>query len=268
MTAGDTTRDHAFVVPAFGESRHLSDCLASIGAQSRRSDVLITTSTPSDALDAIARAHRVRVVVNPIRAGIGSDWNFALTASDARFVTLAHQDDAYDACYAARVLDALVRAKDALIAFCDFGEITASGPRPLHSNLRIKRMLCNRAFRGSDAIRTRRDKERLLAWGNPIGCNAVMFDRVRLPDFCFASEFASNLDWDAWLRLAAIDGAFVRVAEPLAYRRIHEDSETSALIADRRRVVEDLALFRRLWPAPIASLIAFAYRTSYRGNRV
>ena len=98
----------------------LADCLSSIAAQTERSDVLITTSTPSEWLDDVARRFDVPIEVNPRRAGIGSDWNFALTASGARFVTLAHQDDAYLPLYTASVVAPLRASSDALIAFCDF----------------------------------------------------------------------------------------------------------------------------------------------------
>ena len=259
---------HAFVVPAFGVSPYLGDCLASIAAQTRPgSEVLVATSTPSAELDAVAREHGVPVRSNPERRNIGSDWNFALAATEARFVTLAHQDDVYRPEYLERVLGAVERTPDALMGFCDFSEVTAAGPRPMHVNLWLKRRLSDRAFRGREAIRGRRDKRRLLAWGNPVGAPSVIVDRRNAPDFRFVENLASNLDWDAWLRLAECEGAFVRIAAPLAIRRIHAASETSALIADRRRIAEDRAMFDRLWPRPLAALIAAVYRTSYHANR-
>ena len=47
--------DHAFVVMAHGDSPFLAGCLASLGAQSVRTTILVTTSTPSDFVDAAAR---------------------------------------------------------------------------------------------------------------------------------------------------------------------------------------------------------------------
>ena len=259
---------HAFVVPAFGESPWLDGCLASIAAQTRdTSEVLVTTSTPNATISEAARRHGVPVRVNATRGGIGSDWNYALAATDAQWVTLAHQDDDYHPTYVARLLEALQCEADALMGFCDYSEVTALGPRAMHVNLRVKRWLCDRTFRGRTAIREPSDKRRLLAFGNPIGCPAVVLNRDRVPGFAFAEDLASNLDWDAWLRLAALPGAFVRVPEPLVVRRIHPASETSALIADRRRASEDRAMFARLWPPPVASAIAFLYRMSYAANR-
>jgi hypothetical protein len=84
---------HAFVVMAYGDSPFLPACLASIAVQSRRSRTLITTSTPSAFIDKCAKAAGAPVMVNPERAGIAADWNFALRSADDRYVTLAHQDD-------------------------------------------------------------------------------------------------------------------------------------------------------------------------------
>jgi hypothetical protein len=260
--------DHAFVVAAYGVSSFLPACLESLATQTLAgSAALVTTSTPSDALDAVAARHGVQLRVNPRRAGIGGDWNYALDACDARYVTIAHQDDVYRPRYVERILAALSNVPEALIGFSDFDETTETGPRPAHFNLRLKRFLCNRAFRGRRAIHDPNDKRRLLAWGNPIGCPAVTFDRRNTGDFRFVEDMASNLDWDAWLRLADRAGAFVRVDEALVVRRIHRQSETSALIADRRRIAEDRLMFGRLWPKPVAAVIAAIYRSSYRANR-
>jgi hypothetical protein len=232
-----------------------------------RSTIAVATSTPSPALERIARDAGVAYQVNPTRGGIGADWNFALRCTHSPFVTLAHQDDLFRPDYVERIRAAIARAPDALMAFSDFDEVDPQGPRPLHANLRIKRFLVRRAFAGRGAIDRRGDKRRLLAWGNPIGCPSVVLNRGRLPAFRFDESLSSNLDWDAWLRLADERGSFVHVAEALVTRRIHPASETSALIADARRIDEDRAMFRRLWPAPVAALIAAVYRTSYRANR-
>lgn len=259
---------HAFVVPAYGDSPFLPACLTSIGAQTRGgSDVVLTTSTPSDYLHELAHRFRVPLIVNPRRAGIGSDWNFALGASDAPLLTIAHQDDAYRNDYVERMVEAISRTADASIAFSDYLEVSQKGPRPLHVNLRVKRLLTRRAFARGEAIRDARSKRRLLEWGNPVCCPSVVFNRAALPGFAFPEDLHSNLDWEAWRQLAGRPGAFVYVRAPLVDRRIHTQSETSALIADRRRLDEDRLMFERFWPAPVATLIMALYRASYFANR-
>jgi hypothetical protein len=260
--------EHAFVVPAYGDSPFLAPCIASLKAQrGPASAIAIATSTPSPWLERAARDAGVDYKVNPVHGGIGADWNFALGCAPTRFVTLAHQDDLFRVDYVERMRAAIATVPDVLMAFSDFDEVDPQGPRPLHANLRIKRFLVRRAFAGRAAIDRREDKRRLLAWGNPIGCPSVALNRSRLPAFRFDETFASNLDWEAWLRLADEPGSFVHVAEPLVTRRIHPSSETTNLIADARRIAEDRAMFRRLWPAPVAEAIAAIYRLGYHANR-
>jgi glycosyltransferase involved in cell wall biosynthesis len=260
--------NHAFVIPAYGDSPYLPACLDSIVAQSRSgSRVVITTSTPSDYLAGVARRYDVPLLVNPHRGTIGSDWNFAFGATDAAALTIAHQDDTYRADYLDRMTEALARTSDTSIAFSDYVETSDKGPRPLHLNIRVKRYLTRRAFGRDDVIRDEKSKRRLLEWGNPLCCPSVVLNRALLSDFRFTEDLQSNLDWEAWRQLARRPGAFVYVREPLVTRRIHPRSETSALIADKRRLDEDRAMFERFWPAPIAALIMTVYRASYLANR-
>jgi hypothetical protein len=260
--------DHAFVIPAYGNSPYLVECLASLKCQrGPKSHLAIATSTPAEEIARLAKKEGVPLHVNSVRGGIGGDWNFALMVAGTRFVTLAHQDDLFREDYVERMRDAVRGVPDLLIAFSDYDEVDTYGPRAPHANLRVKRFLTRRAFAGRTAITARRDKRRMLAWGNPVCCPSVVFDRSRLPNFRFDETMGSNLDWEAWLRLADEPGRFVYVEQPLVIRRIHPASETTALIADTRRVAEDRAMFRRIWPAPIAETIAAVYRASYLANR-
>ena len=229
---------------------------------------MITTSTPSAYLDDVARRYRVPLIVNPRRANIGSDWNFALTASAASYLTIAHQDDSYRSDYLERMTEAIARTSDTSIAFSDYLETSAKGPRPLHVNIRVKRFLTRRAFGRESVIRDQASKRRLLEWGNPVCCPSVVLNRAALADFRFTEDLQSNLDWEAWRQLASRPGAFAYVREPLVNRHIHTQSETSALIADKRRLEEDRAMFERFWPAPVAALIMTVYRASYLANRI
>ena len=94
-----------------------------------------------------------------------------------------------------------------------------------------------------------------------------MYNRERLAAFRFDPAFTVNMDWDAWLRLAALPGAFTLVPDRLVVHRIHEDSETTAALAERRRQDEDRRIFDALWPRPVAALLARVYARSYASNR-
>ena len=261
--------NHDFVIPAYGTPLHLGRCFESILAQKGESSrILIGTSTPSDYLSDIAAAYRLEVVPNPERADIATDWNFVMAMSDAEFLTIAHQDDIYAPGYLAAMRGVAQDFPQMTLAFSDYGEHTDRGRRPLNLNLRIKRRLCRHAFGAAAAITSTSAKRRLLRYGNPICCPSVMFNRRRVPDFSFSRRFRTNLDWDAWLRLAEMPGAFVYLRESLVSKLVHPGSETSVTIANRTRPREDRLMFERFWPKPIAALIAAGYALGYRSNRV
>ncbi len=260
---------HAFVIPAFGKSAHLPACIRSIAQQSVRvSQVVLTTSTPSEYLFDIASQNNIQLMVNPVRAGIASDWNFALTATSADLLTIAHQDDTYAIDYAEKMIKAFHRHQDAVMAFSNSVEHTPSGLRLPSLNLKIKRLLCYRAFGMREAIKEPSRKRRLLTLGNPVCCPSVVFNRTLIPDFRFFDGLKSNLDWEAWANLADGAGKFVYLRTPLVSKQVHADSETSALIANKQRILEDRQMFNRFWPKPVAVLIARIYKLSYMANRI
>lgn len=261
--------NHAFVIPVYGEAPHLDECIESILLQSgARPRLLLATSTPTPRVTDVAARLGIELLVNPVRADIATDWNFALSAAGAEYVTIAHQDDRYDPRYLGVMAELVVAHPQMTLAFADYREHTDRGSRPPNMNLRIKRLLCARAFGSATAIDGRVTKQRLLDLGNPICCPSVLLNRRRFPDFRFDAAYKTNLDWDAWLRLAAEPGQFLYARQALVSKRVHVGSETSVTIANRVRQNEDLAMFRRLWPRPIAALIAAAYSLGYLANRV
>lgn len=260
---------HTFAIPVYGAAPHLAALVGSLRAQTATgSEILLATSTPSTELDEFARRARLPLHLNPQRQGITADWNFALEAARTELVTLAHQDDLFAPAYLARLAQALERHPGAVIAFSDYAEHTPLGPRPLNLNLRIKRALTERAFRGRECIGESRDKVRLLSLGNPICCPSVILNRAALGDFRFPGGFQTNLDWAAWLGLARRSGGFVYVRERLVSKGVHRGSETTATIANRARAREDRLLFEALWPKPVAAALSAVYRLGYLGNRV
>jgi hypothetical protein len=261
--------DHTFVIPVYLAAPSLGTLIQSLLAQAgTRSEILLTTSTPSAQLEAFAKLRALPLHINPQRIDIASDWNFAFAAATTRFVTLAHQDDIFGPHYVARLGGALDAHPGAILAFCDYSEHSPRGARPTNINLRIKRALCRRAFGRRECIEETRDKVRLLSLGNPICCPSVMLDRSARPDFRFPGEFRTNLDWMAWLELARMPGGFVYVREQLVSKGVHAESATTATIANRERQREDRALFDALWPRPVAATLATLYKLGYRANRL
>jgi len=254
--------DHAFVVMAHGDSPFLEGCLQSLLAQTVASGVVVATSTPSPFIDAAAAAHGAPVLVNPRRAGIAADWNFALNATAARRVTLAHQDDVYCPTFLERSLALLDASPQSAICFTGYDEIAADGSIRRSRVGFVKHLLERAALGNAEVVRPWRLRA-FLSLANPLPCSSVTFDRPPLGAFAFSGDYQSNLDWDAWLRLLDEGRVFVRTPERLTGRRANALTETSRLIRDGVRQREDLIMFRRLWPRPIADLIAWAYRASY-----
>jgi hypothetical protein len=230
--------------------------------------VAIYTSTPMPHHHRIADEFSVELRTRSSPGSIGVNWNTALGGSVANLVTLAHQDDLYAPDYLRKMLSAMNRVPDALIGFSGFTECDDQGVVGESFNTKVKRRLTQRAFGMDSVLHTPESKRRLLAWGNPICCPSVMFNRANLGDFSFREDLSSNLDWDAWTSLADRAGAFVIQPEVLVSKRMHQASETSYLLSNNRRASEDLQLFRRHWPAPAAHAIAFVYRMSYVANRL
>ena len=184
---------HAFVVMAHGDSPFLEGCLRSLREQTLSSDMVITTSTPSAFIEAAARDHGLAVIVNPDRNGIAADWNFALNATPARRVTLAHQDDVYRPRFLERSL-ALLDASEGVMCFTSYQEIDDLGADTTSKISKVTHLL-EWATLGKRTLITPARMRAFLSMGDPLPCSSVTFDRDRLGDFEFSRDYDCNLDW-------------------------------------------------------------------------
>ncbi|WP_447940455.1 glycosyltransferase family 2 protein [Pseudoxanthomonas mexicana] len=257
---------HAFAVPAHGQSPHLRECLASLRAQTVPSPVFISTSTPSPWLGALAAEFDATLVAHGPNRGIGHDWNQAMAAAPATWVTLAHQDDVYLPHFVAETMRCVERQPRADLVMTGYAELAHRRTWTWTPMLAVKRLLEEQAFLGREAVSHRRSKRRLLAFGCAIPCPTVTLRRDRALGL-FREDLKVDLDWDAWLRLADGPGAFARVRRLCMLHRIHADSETSDGIRAGVRAREDRAMFERLWPAPIARMLARLYAVGYEAGK-
>lgn len=257
---------HSFVVPVYRDSPHLRACLDSLRTQTRRSPIVLCSSTPYAGLQALADEYGARLVLHSPNVGIGHDWNAALDQVDTEWVTLAHQDDVYLPEFTQRTLVMAACQPQAVMVMTGYGElidskVAESRLRLFSPMLLVKRMLLELGFLGRSAVVNPAAKRRLLRFGCPVPCPAVTL-RVRA-GLRFREGLRVNLDWEAWLRLAGQAGAFAYVRRALMLHRIHAGSETSDGIRAGIRAREDLMMFRAQWPAPIARMLARAYAMSY-----
>lgn len=260
---------HAFVVAAYGDSPYLGECIESLIAQAGgEGEIVVTTSTPSHYVREIVGRFGLPLIENPKkRCGIGADWNFALTQTKCRYLTIAHQDDIYSRDYRERVVGELSAHAGAAFAFTDHIELRRAGEEDVSLNLLVKRGLCRIGCGFGSVVKSRSQAWRLLAFGNPIWCSSVTFDRSMLAGFQFDERLQSNLDWDAWQRILANGGRALYVSSPLVVHRVHSETETNACLDSGVRRREDAVMFRRFWPEKIARVVAAVYRLGYCGNR-
>ena len=154
---------------------------------------------------------------------------------------------------------------ESAILFSDADEITSNGTViPQHRNTAVKRLIGRVAFAGRPAIRGPVSLRLLLGLGNPITCPAVSIRLPRSKGFRFREDLRTNMDWLAWIELANC-GGITRVPEVLMQHRAHDQSETARCLSDGARSEEDRLVFDRMWPRPVASILAHLYQRSYAG---
>ena len=256
---------HTFVVCAYKESEFLEACVKSLLAQTVKSRIFISTSTPNELIYTIAARYSLEVFVNTGERGITQDWNFGVSHVDTAYYTMAHQDDIYEPRYTESALAAAEKRKDAIIVFTKYYEIRNGGNVYKNKLLRIKGLM-NFPFRIFK--RSRFVRNRILSLGSSICCPSVMYSRIKCREFQFDNAFCVCCDWEYFSRLARLKGSFVYINEPLMGHRIHSDSGTTATIENGVRAKEELAMFRRYWPEWIAKRLASKYKSAMKSNEV
>lgn len=240
----DQNRKHTFVICAYKESPFLEQCIQSLLPQQDYSNIIVYSSTPNAFIDQLCQQYNLPFVTAE-GGTIGKDWNHALAVAKTPLVTIAHQDDVYNEQYAQKMIAAFERYPDTVIAFSDYeewenGEVIAKRLR-----LKVKRWI----LKGMQWFPTSTWwKQRCLSFGNPIGCPAVTFHKKNIAQFQFSTDFSVNLDWYAWYQLSQKKGRFSFIDQELMAHRIHEDSETSHSIQDKRRAAEDEEMLSLFWP--------------------
>lgn len=258
--------DHLFVVCAYKESIYLEDCIKSLLNQETDSKVIVTTATPNKHISSIAEKYGLELYTNSEPPSIAGDWNFAISQSDRPLVTLAHQDDIYKSAYTSALLKAINSVDRPLLFFTNYVELRGERIVAENALLRVKRILLS-PLKAKIMWSSRFVRRRMLSLGSAICCPSVTMILPNLECPIFENGLKSNLDWQAWERISRKKGQFVYAAEPLIEHRIHEESETTALINDDTRSNEDLLMFEKFWPRPLARFINAQYERSRKSNK-
>lgn len=254
-----------FAVCAYKESRFLEECLKSLVCQREYADIIICTATPCDFIKNMAEKYDIPYYINEGEKGITQDWNFAYSKCETEYVTIAHQDDFYDSHYAETAIKMMDAEKQPIIFFTDYYELRNGKDVKTNKILKVKRLMLAplkiKAFRTSRFVR-----RRILSLGSPICCPSVTYNKAMLKAPFFKNHFRTNEDWEAWELLSKYKGSFIYCTEPLTKHRIHEESETSAVIMETGRGAEDYEMYRKFWPAWIAKILLKAYSSSEKSN--
>lgn len=256
---------HLFAICAYRESPYLEECIQSLLAQSVPSPIIVCTSTKNVHIQALCERYALPLYENTGTGGIDGDWNDTLSAANADYITLCHQDDVYAQKYSEKIKQAITKWGDHLILFTDYCELVNGNARSVSLMLSIKRLLLW-PLRPPSFQNKRFFKRLALRFGNPICCPSVTYHKAALPLPLFEKRFKSNLDWQTWERISRMDGRFCYINQRLMCHRLHEGSTTSELIRKNLRTAEDEAIFNLFWPKWIARIFAKIYARSEKEN--
>ncbi|MCM1499877.1 MAG: glycosyltransferase family 2 protein [Clostridium sp.] len=270
---------HTFVICAYRDSQYIEECIRSLKKQTMKSEIVMSTSTPSKYLERLCECHGIEYFVREGQPGIGEDWNYALSVAKTPYVTIAHQDDLYEPEYAQKVMEKALEStqndKETMILFTDYSELVGTDKYFNRKNIKIKKLLLS-PLKATKRQNQKFWKRCVLRFGNAICCPSVTYNmgyiqKVMKEHNCqslFLGHFRSNLDWQAWEWLSCKEGQFVYIPEVLMAHRIHEESETSATIQGKLRRQEDYEMFCRFWPSWAARMLTGVYKESEKGNQL
>lgn len=262
-----TEKDHTFVLCAYKISEYLEDCIVSLLAQSVKSNIVISTSTPNEHISTLAEKYGLKIIVNNGQKGIGGDWNFGYDYVKTPLVTIAHQDDVYEETYTEEMLQYVNKAKNPILYFCSYKELR-NGEKVYHNRLlQIKRLMLS-PLKPQFAWNSKFIRRIVLSLGCPICCPSVTMVKKLFGETPFRNDYLSDVDWQQWEIQSRKKGAFVYNSKPLMCHRIHENSATTEIIGDNKRIKEDYEMFRKFWPKPIARLLCKLYKKSQKSNEV
>lgn len=259
--------DHTFVIPAYKNSPYLEFCVQSLLAQTVKSTIVLTTSTPSAFLEDLATKYNLIYFITTEPGSISNDWNFALSKVSTKLATIAHQDDIYEPEYAESIILEINKHQDVLIAFTNYTDLVAGKIRAFSLNAFVKSALLWPFF-FSNRLKSKLAKKSVLLFGDPISCPTVTFNLELLDEFSFSREYSCALDWQAWLELSKRKGSFLYINKKLLQHRIHPDSETTNQLSLGQRQKEEYQIFEQIWGKGIAKVISRLYSAGYKDNEL
>lgn len=134
-------KNHTFAVCAYKESKYLEECIKSLKKQTVKSNIIISTSTPNEHIENLAKKYNLQMYINEGKTGIGQDWNYAVSVCKTDYVTVAHQDDIYSEDYLENIQKVCQKYDDIVMAFTDYGELRNQKYVTSTTMLKIKKIM-------------------------------------------------------------------------------------------------------------------------------
>lgn len=254
--------EHTFAICAYKDSVYLEKCILSLMRQSKKSKIILCTSTESKYICSLAKKYNIELFINNNGGSIARDWNFAYKAADTKFVTIAHQDDIYLKSYADVLLKNIKRYKDMSLFTCDAG-IIKNGRILSFSIFSMIKKLLRLPLRLKFISDLSFVKRAVISFANPIICPSCTYNKTLCGENIFSEEYSFVLDWNTLYKLSEKKGRWICIERPLILYRIHEQATTKKCILDNRRETEEKQMFDILLGKRISKIIRIFYRGAY-----
>jgi len=256
--------NHTFVICTYKDSPYLEECIRALECQTIKSDIIISTSTPTPNVEKLAELHNIPLYTHNQGGSIGKDWNYGFGLPKTKYVTIAHQDDIYLPFFLKTNIQNLDKNENSILAFTNYREIDENSEiKKRNKNLYIKdfMLIPFKVFNNNNFIRNR-----VLSLGSPICCPSVTYNKEKLRQFKFSESVSATVDWEAFYRINKKKGLWIYSSNRLMYHRIHAESETTNAIFFNKRTEEEKEMFRKYWPNLIADFLNSYYIKAQEKN--
>lgn len=212
----------SFVVPIYNHARYLGQCLTSILQQNFRNIELIAIDDASSEEEVgriLGRLNandvRIKCLRNPLNLGIAHTQNRAAREASGTYLAFVDCDDFLPSHAAKTVADVIAQFPGDYY-FSDMIDIDQED-KPLRKAV----------YGGYDWLKPSGDVRRDLILGMVASHLKVIRRQAYLAQDGCRPEFSGVQDWDLALRVAR-HGTLRHIPEPLYFRRVHNNSVTSA----------------------------------------
>ena len=229
---------HTFVILAYNISDNLEECIKSVINQSRKSNIVIATSTPNDYIIDLASEYSLGVMVNKYKSNKGRDYNFAINSFDSELITIAHQDDLYDRNYTKEIVKCYKKNKEATILFTDNYEIYVDKKITNSKKLFWKRYFLL-PLKFSFFQNKKFFKLRSLRRDKYICTSSITFVKKNLTGDIFPTNLKFNNDWQGLIDLAKQDTRFVYLKKKLVGYRVEEKEINKTKIKEDQKILQN-----------------------------